>query len=47
MNAKTESDLTPSSRTHVERKSDREIIVRRTFDGPRASYSRRGASPIY
>ncbi len=34
MNAKTESDLTPVSRTHVERKSDREIIVRRTFDGP-------------
>ena len=35
MDARTESDSTPtSSRTSVERKSEREIIVRRTFDGP-------------
>ena len=35
MNARTESDSTPASnRTLVERKSDREVIVRRTFDGP-------------
>src|SRR5580704_145172 len=35
MDARTESDSTPSSsRTSVERKSEREIIVRRTFDSP-------------
>ncbi len=35
MDARTEGDSTPmSSRTTVERKSEREIVVRRTFNGP-------------
>src|SRR5215472_6394229 len=35
MDARRESEPTPmKNRTTVERKSDRELVVRRTFDGP-------------
>lgn len=34
MNARRESEATPMNRTTVERKSDREVVVTRTFDGP-------------
>ena len=35
MDARTESEATPmKNRTTVERKSERELVVTRTFDGP-------------
>ena len=35
MNARTESEVAPmTNRTTVERKSERELVVTRTFDGP-------------
>ena len=34
MDARKESDLTPMNRTVVERKSERELVVTRTFNGP-------------
>ncbi len=34
MDARKESELTPKNRTTVERKSEREIVVTRTFNGP-------------
>ena len=34
MNARRESEATPMNRTTVERKSERELVVTRTFDAP-------------
>jgi uncharacterized protein YndB with AHSA1/START domain len=34
MDAKRESEPTPKNRTTVERKSERELVITRTFNGP-------------